>query len=50
MFVILTFATTAFTYSDDTYYNGGRLCVNKLHCFATTMSFGLRNGGGIGEV
>jgi len=48
----------AFNFWDETYWNGDiswtdngeRTCQTILSCFMTTMSFGIRSGGGISEL
>jgi inositol 1,4,5-triphosphate receptor type 3 len=55
------FAIFAFLFLSDNYYDsslnsglinksGDSLCMSLLHCFLSTLNYGLRFGGGIGEL
>jgi len=58
--IMYNFAIFAFLFLSDNYYdasinsglinkNGESICMSLLHCFLSTINYGLRNGGGIGE-
>ena len=60
LILIYIFGAFGFTFFHDMYYNedvnghidekgGEHMCTNLLHCVLTTINYGLRNGGGIGE-
>ena len=54
--MIYIYSIVGFFFSDDSYYNGDvgdyggeRQCQSMLQCYLTTLNWGLRNGGGIGD-
>jgi len=54
--MIYIYSIVGFFFSDDSYFNvdvgsygGERQCQSMLQCYLTTLNWGLRNGGGIGE-
>lgn len=60
LIIIYIYSTIAFVFVFDTYYdddvNGGLLnrkgdsvCMSMIHCFLSTINYGLRGGGGIGD-
>lgn len=59
--IMYNFAIFAFLFLSDNFYdgsinsgllnkNGESICQSLLHCFLTTLNYGLRSGGGIGEI
>jgi hypothetical protein len=59
--IMYNFAIIAFLFLSDNYYDGGinsglinkngeSLCMSLLHCYLTTITYGLRFGGGIAEL
>ena len=52
--IIYLYALIGFYFLDSNYFDynqgdGSRSCMDLLHCYMNTQSFGLRVGGGIGE-
>ncbi len=54
--IIWIHSVFGFYFIDDTFFDGRvdngqgeRTCSTLMHCFYTTLNYGLRNGGGIGE-
>lgn len=53
--MIYIYSILGFFFVDDAYYNGDingtgeRQCESMLQCYLTTLNWGLRNGGGIGD-
>jgi len=53
--MIYIYSILGFFFVDDVYYNGDingvgeRQCSSMLQCYLTTLNWGLRNGGGIGD-
>jgi hypothetical protein len=58
--LIYIYAAFAFLFISDTYFDdnvhagllnkaGGSICMSLLHCFLSTVNYGLRSGGGMGE-
>lgn len=54
--LIYIYSLVGFYFIDEMYYNsdvgpvGERSCTSMFHCYITTLNYGLRNGGGIGDV
>lgn len=59
--IIYNFAIFAFLFLQDNFFdaninsglinkNGESLCMSLLHCFLTSLNYGLRFGGGLGEL
>ena len=59
--LIYNFAIFIFLFLSDNFYDGGirsglinkageSVCMSLLHCYLTTLNYGLRFGGGIGEI
>ena len=58
--IIYIYSAIAFIFVYDTYYDddisggllnrmGDSICMNMMHCFLSTVNYGVRGGGGIGE-
>jgi hypothetical protein len=58
--LIYIYAAFAFLFISDTYFDDGvhagllnkagdSICMSLLHCFLSTLNYGLRSGGGMGE-
>lgn len=58
--IIYIYSVFAYTYIADMYHDddierwignrrGKSVCMDMLHCFLSTINYGLRMGGGIGE-
>lgn len=59
--IMYNFAIFAFLFLADNFYDGSinsgllnktgeSICMSLLHCFLSTLNYGLRFGGGIGEI
>ena len=59
--IVYNFAILAFLFLQDNFYdgninsglinkNGESICMSLLHCFLTSLNYGLRFGGGIAEI
>lgn len=59
--LMYNFAIFAFLFLSDNFYdgsiqagllnkNGNSVCMSLLHCFFSTITYGLRNGGGVAEL
>ena len=60
LIIIYIYSVFAFIFIHDTYYDddisggllnrkGDSICMTMMHCFLSTLNYGLRAGGGIGE-
>ena len=60
LIIIYIYAAVAFVFVYDTYYDddinrgllnrkGDSVCMSMMHCFLSTINYGLRGSGGIGE-
>ena len=60
MILVFIYAAIAFQFVADTYYDdnihrgmlnkkGESVCMSLLHCFLSTINYGIRMGGGMGE-
>jgi hypothetical protein len=58
--LLYIYAAFAFVFISDTYYDdniysgllnrkGDSICMSMAHCYLSTINYGLRGGGGIGE-
>jgi len=60
MILVFIYSAIAFQFVADTYYDdnvhqgmlnkkGDSVCMSLLHCFLSTVNYGIRMGGGMGE-